>query len=59
MWRYGFQNPVNYDDSALFCGGKFFSFTNEQHQKRDIASTDFFDLDADIQCNSMDEWQKL
>lgn len=21
MWRFGFQNPVNYNDNELFCGG--------------------------------------
>ena len=21
MWRYGFKNPRNYDDNALYCGG--------------------------------------
>ncbi|CAH1773237.1 unnamed protein product [Owenia fusiformis] len=21
MWRYGFKNPANYDDTALYCGG--------------------------------------
>lgn len=21
MWRFGFPNPVNYDDNELFCGG--------------------------------------
>lgn len=20
-WRFGFDNPVNYDDNGLFCGG--------------------------------------
>ena len=22
MWRFGFNNTVNYNDNALFCGGK-------------------------------------
>ena len=22
MWRFGFKNPTNYNDNALFCGGK-------------------------------------
>lgn len=21
MWRFGFPNPVNYNDNELFCGG--------------------------------------
>jgi hypothetical protein len=21
MWRFGFPNPVNYDDNEVFCGG--------------------------------------
>lgn len=21
MWRFGYPNPVNYDDNELFCGG--------------------------------------
>ncbi len=21
MWRYGYDNPPNYDDNQLFCGG--------------------------------------
>lgn len=21
MWRFGFANPVNYNDNELFCGG--------------------------------------
>ena len=21
MWRYGYTNPVNYDDNELYCGG--------------------------------------
>ena len=22
MWRFGYPNPVNYDDSELWCGGR-------------------------------------
>ena len=22
MWRYGFNNPPNYDDNQLYCGGR-------------------------------------
>lgn len=27
MWRFGFNNPVNYNDNELYCGGKMVSFS--------------------------------
>lgn len=34
MWRFGFQTPVNYDDSQLWCGGyqvRYLSFSHDLH----------------------------
>lgn len=28
MWRFGYPNPVNYNDNELFCGGYAGSSTN-------------------------------
>ncbi|RWS18082.1 uncharacterized protein B4U80_05900, partial [Leptotrombidium deliense] len=25
-WRFGFRNPPNYDDNALFCGGVYVQY---------------------------------
>lgn len=29
MWRFGFDNPANYDDMGLFCGGFSVSYQRQ------------------------------
>lgn len=31
MWRFGFPNPVNYNDNELFCGGYAGMPTNDEN----------------------------
>ena len=39
MWRYGFKNPRNYDDNALYCGGTHVSNLGCKDQESIQSST--------------------
>lgn len=34
MWRFGYQNPVNYNDNELFCGGYAGTHKKTQHTSK-------------------------
>merc|ERR1712123_124283 len=40
MWRYGYTNPVNYNDNELYCGG-FSVQRNQNDGKRGVCGDNF------------------